>query len=489
MLFLLVACTQQIGDISMTDGMTRTAINTTYQALPVNERLRAQTFVEGAGVPLALGLVGALLLVFRGLGLGVRTVELVSLLIAAVWLVLAFVAYREYGAGLRDLVSRRAWEPTTLDVGDDVALGAVQRLLTSPDSRDVEVGLDALADSHSPAFSAQVGALLSADTPAGVRALATRASLVSGDLTTRAEVGRLLDDPDPAVRSAASAAMVDEPGPLGERARDVWARLVAEPEPDVSAQALRAAASSPNEFFAPYLVEAAGRRVNESALAQALASHAEYLGSELQRMLVDHEGSRRVRERLARAVTAAGGRADPVAFDVSAALQTQRIRASRARDVLTHLDERPGLDPLRRALRDELDALAVETTTLLSLATGQRGLVRAMRALGSADPAERALAHETLEVTAGHAHASWLIALMDPGGASDTDPTEPVADWLADLVEDPDGVWQEPWIRACALYAAPHVLGEGAFALAERWRDDPDPVVAETARWVLGPHG
>ena len=48
--------------------MTRTAINTTYQALPADERLRTQTMVEAAGVPLALGLVGVLLLAFRGLG-------------------------------------------------------------------------------------------------------------------------------------------------------------------------------------------------------------------------------------------------------------------------------------------------------------------------------------------------------------------------------------------------------------------------------------
>jgi hypothetical protein len=489
LLFLLVACLQQIGDISLTDGMTRTAINTSYQALPSEQRLRAQTLVEAAGVPLALGAVGVLLLVFRALGLEVQAVELVALLIAVVWLVLAFVAYREYGVGLRSLVTRRAWEPATLDVGGDAGLDAVQRLLASSDPRDVEVGLEALADSQSPAFAGQVGALLSADTPAGVRALAARASLVSGDLTTRAEAGRLLDDPDPGVSSAAAAAMVDEPGRTGVRARAVWLAVVGDERPEVAAHALRAAAASPNAFFVPYLVEAAGRRVHEGALSQALAAHAEQLGPALRSMLVDHGGSRRVRERLARAVTAAGGRAEPMAFDVSAALQDQRVRASRARDALSRLDDSAGLDPLRRALLDELHAVAAETTTILSLSTGQRGLARAVRALDSEDATERALALETLEVTAGHAQAAWLVALVQPHGVGVVDGSEQVSDWLADLVDDPDGVWQEPWLRVCGLYAAPTVLGEEATALANRYVDDPDWAVAETARWALRVHG
>ena len=63
MAFLLVACAQQVGDV--TDGMTRTAINTTYHAVPADQRMRARTLVEAAGVPLALGLVGVLLLVIR----------------------------------------------------------------------------------------------------------------------------------------------------------------------------------------------------------------------------------------------------------------------------------------------------------------------------------------------------------------------------------------------------------------------------------------
>jgi hypothetical protein len=486
--FLLIACSQQIGDIATTDGLTRTAINTTYQALPADDRLRTQTMVEAAGVPLALGLVGGLLLAFRGLGLDVRTVELVSLLASGVWLVLAFVAYREYGAGLRRLVLRRAWDPAPLDVDGDAGLVAVQRLLTSADARDVEVGLDAIAASHTPAFAAQVSALLSEETPAGVRASAARATLVS-DVSTRAEVSRrLLDDPDPGIQATVSAACVDEPGPLGERSREVWLSLICHGDPDVAGHALRAAASTPSPFFVPHLLEAAGRPVHEGAVSHALATHAEHLGPAIRTVLVDHGGNRRVRERVIRAVASAQGRVEPVAFDVSPVLHGHRVRAARARAALGHLDASPSLDPLRRALLDDLAALADETTALLSLATGQRGLARAVRALSSEDSTERALAHETLEVTVGRTQATWVLALVSPVGVPEThhsDDIEPVADWLADLVQDPDDVWQEPWLRVCALYAAPSVAGVGASDLARPWVDDPDPAVAETARWVL----
>ena len=481
--FLLVACAQQVGDV--TDGMTRTAINTTYHAVPADQRMRARTLVEAAGVPLALGLVGILLLAIRGLGFDVRAVELVTLLITVGWLVVAVVASREYGVGLRSLVLRRAWEPTGLDIDGEAGLGAVQRLLTSTDSRDVEVGLAALSASQSPAFADQVGALLSDETTAGVRAGAARASLVGG-VSARAQMGSLLDDPDPGVRATIAAACVDEPAGLGERAREVWTSLVDADEPDVTGHALRAAAVSPSPFFVPHLVEAAGRRVHEGSMTQALAAHAEHLGPALRSVLVDRDGSRQMRERLVRAVTAAHGRAQPLAFDVATALQDHRDRASRARAALSHLDGSPRLDPLRRALLDDLAALAAETTAMLTLATGQRGLGRAVRALHSDNPTERALAHETLEVTVGRVQASWVIALVQPDGVPTAHEPEHVADWLADLVDDADDVWQEPWLRVCALYAAPTVVGDRAVELAAPYADDPNRAVAETARWVIG---
>ena len=132
---------QQVAHIALIDGMTRAAINTAYQALDPPTRLHAQTVVEAAGVPLAVGFVGALLLVFRFLDLGVRVVVAVTLVLTIAWLVVALLAYRRYRAGVLALVTARPWEPLDLlDSDDEVVKG----LLASADPRDVTVGLSAV---------------------------------------------------------------------------------------------------------------------------------------------------------------------------------------------------------------------------------------------------------------------------------------------------------------------------------------------------------
>jgi hypothetical protein len=88
-------------------------------------------------------------------------------------------------------------------------------------------------------------------------------------------------------------------------------------------------------------------------------------------------------------------------------------------------------------------------------------------------------------VTVGRTQASWVIALVQPDISPVADEPGQVADWLADLVDDPDEIWQEPWLRVCGLYAAPTVASDRAADLARPHVDGPDPAVAETARWVL----
>jgi hypothetical protein len=99
-----------------------------------------------------------------------------------------------------------------------------------------------------------------------------------------------------------------------------------------------------------------------------------------------------------------------------------------------------------------------------------------------------------LEVTVGRPVARTLLALMSPALDDGTRlellseyaaaGQEPPEGWLRVLVLDEDDYWHEPWLRACALYAAPTVLPEEASHLALRFTDDADPVVAETARWA-----
>ena len=99
--------------------------------------LRAQTMVEGAGVPLALGFVGVLLIAARRAGLDITAVVVVTLLLTAVWLVAAVLAFREYGVNLRGVLSRRAWEPVALRIDDASRSRVNQSSISSADPRRI----------------------------------------------------------------------------------------------------------------------------------------------------------------------------------------------------------------------------------------------------------------------------------------------------------------------------------------------------------------
>ena len=108
---------------------------------------------------------------------------------------------------------------------------------------------------------------------------------------------------------------------------------------------------------------------------------------------------------------------------------------------------------------------------------------------------DRNTAVEMLEVTVGRPVARTLLALMSPAlddgtrmqllGEYAALEHEPPGGWLRVLILDENDYWHEPWLRACALYAAPTALPEEARDLALRFTDDADPVVAETARWAV----
>ena len=311
--FFLLVCAQQVVDIALTDGTTRTSINATYQALPTAERLAAQTRVEGVGVPLALGLAGVLVLLWSATGLGIVALVGVVLVITVAWLVLAVRAYRLYGTNLRRTLTRRAWDPVALRVDDDASLGVVTRLLASPDLRDVAVGLDALADAGHPSLEGRVAWLLddhdpgrrlaavaaarrcgvagvvprlvamARDTgePAPLRAAAVRAAGVLG--APPEALRPLAADADPGLRASAAVAALGGPGDGdGERPASgaVLDRLRAEltgDDPVAATAALRVLADTPHAAAVPALVALAARRRPPEGLAEALAAHADAL--------------------------------------------------------------------------------------------------------------------------------------------------------------------------------------------------------------------
>lgn len=488
--FFLAVCTTQVVDLTLTDGTTRTSVNATYQALSPGDRLPAQTRVEGAGIPLAVGLVGVLLLVFRAVSLDVRAVAVVTLALTIAWVVVSRIAARAYLAGLRTQFSRPAWEAQPL-VTDGTSRDAVDRLLASPDPRDVRVAVGALA-----------GSLGGDGNPAVV------------------QVERLLEDSDPRVRLRAAALLTGTDAASANAAREQWRAAVTDADPSVVAAAVEGAADHPAAAFVPHLVSlAALGPAGQPALPRALAAHADLLVPVLEsaegdltpaarRQLLRALGHARVpaartlllaqlrdpdpaaRRAAARLLVGAPLAADDVPT-TRALLDIEAERCARTIAVLEQLPDQARTAPLRQALHDELDAIADQAGVVLAL-RGGRAVENAARALRTGT--ERGLALELLESAADRDAVDLAVTLIDPALDAperlsrldgDAPPRTDLAGWLTDLIADPEGRWLSSWLRACALYAGPAVLGPAVTAIAEPWVDDPDPAVAETARWAI----
>ena len=97
-------------------------------------------------MPLALGFVGLLLIGYNVTGLDITAVVVATLLLTALWLASAVLAFREYGVNLRGVLAKRAWDPVALRIDDEASHAAVNQLLDSSDPHDVHAALDALVD-------------------------------------------------------------------------------------------------------------------------------------------------------------------------------------------------------------------------------------------------------------------------------------------------------------------------------------------------------
>ena len=301
LLFFGLVCAQAVTDISLTDATTRTSINATYQALQPDERVRAQTLVEGAGVPLALGFVGVLLIAFDVVGLEITAVVVVTLLLTALWLASAGLAFREYGVSLRGVLVRRAWDPVALRIDDAASHAAVNQLLASADPHDVHAALDALVDTGRD-VSDHVLALLTDPEPAR-RDLGLEIAVATGQLRVPAIAARvqgmLTDpDPDPDVVLSAAASLVRLDIGHREAGRSAWLAAVATEDPATVGRALRSAAAFPHRFFVPYLVGLASSGSAAGDVLDALGANCEYLAPQVQGLIGDQSVPRQTRERI-----------------------------------------------------------------------------------------------------------------------------------------------------------------------------------------------
>lgn len=153
LLFFGLVLVARISDIALTDGTTRTSLNTAYQALPANQRLAVQTSVEGIGIPLALGGTGVVLLLFNALGDSTLFyVLLLTLVVTLGWATSGILVYRKYAVNLLSTMRRHVLDVTDLHLEDEATLQVVQRFVNSDDAIEVHIGLNMLATAQHPSL-------------------------------------------------------------------------------------------------------------------------------------------------------------------------------------------------------------------------------------------------------------------------------------------------------------------------------------------------
>ena len=184
------------------------------------------------------------------------------------------------------------------------------------------------------------------------------------------------------------------------------------------------------------------------------------------------------------------------AATAAALTASETVRAVHAAAAANALDRWGSAEHLVRALDDEIRECARRALGVLGLAHGTAWLERALGQLESSVEGERGLAIETLEVELAHRTSGFALALLDPpvdtrqrrdrlASTSDA-PNRSPEEWLAEFLDDPSGFWQDRWLLVCALHATAK-LPEQAAERARQHRNSPDPVVSETARWLLNP--
>ena len=142
-LFALVA-SARIADVALTDGVTRASLNTTFQVLRVEDRLAIQSMVEGAGLPLAIGVTGVVLFALRTAGASVAVIIGVTVAVCVAWTVAAILLYRDYARALVEALGVPAASRRPPRRRTPRQPSRLHDLLASDDGRAVRLALDLL---------------------------------------------------------------------------------------------------------------------------------------------------------------------------------------------------------------------------------------------------------------------------------------------------------------------------------------------------------
>ncbi len=384
-------------------------------------------------------------------------------------------------------------------VSPPAAAEAARDGLDDPSSAMRAVSIRVLGAEGDPSDLPRIAAH-SNDTAAEVKVAVAFALNRAGDDATReqvaTEIARLARSTAASDRTIA-ARMLGEVEPGGRADRPVLRALLADPDADVVNAALDALRRPEDAALIAEVVDHLDDRRTAGATVDALARAGDAALVAVDEGLRDGARGRQVQELLVRTAREIGGpsaiallrrhiehRDREVGLAVMRALAvtgspdldahddsefTESVvhddleHAAHALRALVAFENEPAAALQCDALRDELELIRRRVLAAFSMRHGIEGFNRVVFQLAQSDPHSHALALEWLDVTlTGTERAA--VALLEPR-LSDRErltalsrpfPVPPLSqcEVLLELVQDRDGRWRRPWVKACALFTA-----------------------------------
>jgi len=305
---------------------------------------------------------------------------------------------------------------------------------------------------------------------------------------------------------------------------ELFDRLLADEHPEVRRAALRAAGRRKDERFVSRILDHLDDPKYRSDAARALIEAGEKASLPLARALLDPGTPAALRTRIAQltrrlpsfthrqalwqAYESGAGHLRQVALEALGSLQyhvKEGDSSSVARSVeaevrestwklgvLRDIEGDSALQSLSESLREEIAQSRARVFLLLSFLYDRNTVVSARDNLDSSSRERRAYAAEILEVTLSQELKELALPLLDHSSPEDClsrlgrrfpQARRGAAESLAEILRSTDGNIRN-WTRACAIYGATRLEVNGFSSEVALLRDDPSPLVAETARWA-----
>jgi HEAT repeat protein len=305
---------------------------------------------------------------------------------------------------------------------------------------------------------------------------------------------------------------------------ELFDRLLRDEDPEVRRAALRAAGRQKDERFVTRMIDHLGQPRYRADAARALVEAGEKAGPPLARALLDPARPAAVKTRIAQLVRrlpsfphrealwqayeSGTGRLRQMALEALEARQYHvkegdsahvvRSVESEVREsawklgILRDIERESALQSLSQSLGEEIAQSRARVFLLLSFVYDGKTVVSARDNLDSASREKRAYAAEILEVTLSQELKELALPLLDSSSPEEClsrlgrrfpQTRRDAASSLTEILRSSDGIIRN-WTRACAIYGATKLDGNGFSSELVRLTQDPSPLVAETARWA-----